>query len=129
MAKKPSKKAAAKKPQATKKPARRYKATPAGRSDRQHLIKVIQTGTGCTATVARETMIGLLGTLTTSLRKNQRVQLSGFGTFKVSKRSARKGVKPPFYVPVPDRVSGTGIIRTRTDWGWPVFLDFAPAKR
>ena len=83
-----------KKPTAKKSQARRYKATPVGMSDRQHLIKVIQTGTGCTATSARETMIGLLGTLTTSLRKNRRVQLTGFGTFKVSKRSARKGINP-----------------------------------
>ncbi len=94
MAKKPSKKSAQKKSQATKKPARRYKATPEGTKDRQHLINVIQSGTGCTAVAARETMIALLGTITTSLKKNQRVQLAGFGTFTVSKRAARKGVNP-----------------------------------
>ena len=89
MAKKPSKKS-----QATKKPARRYKATPEGVRDRQHLIGVIQSGTGCTATAARKTMTALLGTITTSLKKNQRVQSAGFGTFIVSKRAARNGVNP-----------------------------------
>ena len=39
-------------------------------------------------------MIAILGTITTSLKKNQRVQLAGFGTFKVSKRAARKGRNP-----------------------------------
>ena len=75
-------------------PARRYKATPEGMNDRQHLIDVLQSGTGCTAVAARETMIAFLGTITTSLKKNQRVQLAGFGTFTVSKRAARKGVNP-----------------------------------
>lgn len=94
MVKKPSKKSTPKKSQATKKPARRYKATPEGMKDRQHLIDVIQSGTGCTAAAARETLIALLGTITTSLKKNQRVQLVGFGTFTVSKRAAHKGVNP-----------------------------------
>jgi DNA-binding protein HU-beta len=94
MAKRSSKKTAAKKPQATKKPTPRYKATPDGTSDRQHLVGVIQAGTGCTTTAARETMIAILGTITTSLKKNQRVQLAGFGTFAVSKRAARKGFNP-----------------------------------
>jgi len=89
-----SKKAAPKKSQASKKSPRRYKATPGGMKDRQHLIDVIQSGTGCSAVAARETMTALLGTITASLKKNQRVQLAGFGTFTVSKRAARKGVNP-----------------------------------
>jgi DNA-binding protein HU-beta len=94
MAMKPSKKSTPKKSQATRKPARRHKATPEGMNDRQHLIDVIQSGTGCTAVAARKTMIALLGTITTSLKKNQRVQLAGFGTFTVAKRGARKGRNP-----------------------------------
>ncbi len=78
----------------TKKPARRYKATPAGTKDRQHLIDIIKSGTGCTAVAARETMIAFLGTISTSLKKNQRFQLAGFGTFRVVKRAARRGVNP-----------------------------------
>ena len=83
-----------KKSQATKNPARRYKATPEGINDRQHLIEVIQSGTGCTGVAARETMIAILGTITASLKKNRRFQLSGFGTFNVSRRAARNGVNP-----------------------------------
>lgn len=94
MAKKPSKKSSPKRPPATKKPARRYKATPDGIGDRQHLIDLIRAGTGCTAVAARETMTALLGTIMSSLKKNQRVQLAGFGTFRVSKRAARKGINP-----------------------------------
>jgi len=94
MARKPSKKSTPKQSQANKKSARRYKATPEGMKDRQHLIDVIQSGTGCTGVAARETMIAILGTITTSLKKNQRVQLAGFGTFTVTKRAARKGVNP-----------------------------------
>ena len=75
MAKKPSKKSAPKKSQATKKTARRYKATPEGISDRSHLIDVIRTETGCTTAVAKETMTALLATITASLKKNKRVQL------------------------------------------------------
>jgi len=94
MAMKPSLKSTPKKSQATKKSARRFKATPEGMKDRQHLIDVIQSGTGCTAIAARETMVALLGTISTSLKKNQRVRLSGFGTFSVAKRGARKGRNP-----------------------------------
>ena len=94
MAMKPSKKSTPKKSQATRKPARRHRATPEGMNDRQHLIDVIQSGTGCTAVAARKTMIALLGTITTSLKKNQRVQLAGFGTFTVAKRGARRGRNP-----------------------------------
>ena len=99
-AKKPAKakKPAAKKPAAkkavAKKPAPRYKATPADVSDRQHLVNVIQEKTGCTATAAREAMTALLGTMGTSLKKNQKVSLPGFGTFNVVKRAARKGRNP-----------------------------------
>ena len=94
MAMKPSKKSTPKKSLATKKPARRFKATPKGMKDRQHLIDIIQSGTGSTAIAARETMVALLGTIATSLKKNQRVQLAGFGTFTVAKRGARKGLNP-----------------------------------
>lgn len=91
MAKKPAKKTAAAKSRAAKAPT--PKATPNGKNDRQHLIGVIQAGTGCTGVAARNTMNALLGTIATSL-KNQRVQLPGFGSFVVTKRAARKGVNP-----------------------------------
>ena len=66
------------------KPAKRYKATPDGTSDRQHLISIIQSETGSSAKAA----------VTASLKKNKKVQLVGFGSFSVAKRPARKGRNP-----------------------------------
>lgn len=89
-----ARKSTPKKSQATKKPVLRHKPTPVGIRDRQHLIDVIQSQTGCTGAAARETMTALLDTITASLKRNQRFQLAGFGTFNVSRRGARKGVNP-----------------------------------
>jgi DNA-binding protein HU-beta len=90
MAKKPAKKSAA----AKSKPAKRYKATPDGTTDRQHLTSIIQSETGSSAKAAKATLDSLIGTISASLKKNQKVQLVGFGTFAVAKRSARKGRNP-----------------------------------
>ncbi len=79
---------------ATKARAKRYTATPSGTSDRKHLIGLIQNTTGCSAQRARETLNSLLGTIGASLKKNQKVQLTGFGSFVVSKRRARKARNP-----------------------------------
>ncbi len=73
---------------------KKHKATPEDTSDRQHLNKVVQAGTGCTAKAAKETMDALIGTITSSLKKNGRLQLIGFGSFIVSKRAGRKGRNP-----------------------------------
>lgn len=105
MAKKPTKKAAASKSKATKKPAVRITATPAGLSDRQKLVNVIQAGTGCTGVAARETVAALLGTISVSLKKNQKVQLPGFGTFAVTRRAARKGINPRTGEPIKIKAS------------------------
>jgi DNA-binding protein HU-beta len=94
MAKKPAKKIAVKKSSSAGKPAPIAKATPADGSDRQQLADVIRAQTGCTAVAARETVKALLETLSASLKKNQKVQLVGFGTFTVAKRGARKGINP-----------------------------------
>src|SRR3546814_2780307 len=99
MAKKPATKSKTTKSKTTKsaaakKSAPSVKATPADVNDRQHLIEVIQSGTGCTGVAARETMSALLNTISASPKKNQRVQLAGFVTFLVSKRAASKGVNP-----------------------------------
>ena len=93
-AKKPAKKSAKAKAAPAEKPVRRYKATPEGTSDRQHLTGIIQAETGCTTKTAKETMAALIGTITTSLKKNQKVQLIGFGSFSVAKLAARKGRNP-----------------------------------
>ncbi len=79
---------------AAKARAKRYTATPSGKSDRIHLIGLIQNITGCGAQRATETLNRLLGTIGASLKKNQKVQMTGFGSFVVSKRRAYKGRNP-----------------------------------
>ena len=78
----------------TKARAKRHAATPSGTSDRIHLIGLIRKITGCSAQGAKETLNSLLGTIGASLKKNQKVQLTGFGSFVVSKRRARKARNP-----------------------------------
>ena len=86
--------APAKKPAKAKAPAKRYKATPAGTGDKKHLTAVIQETTGCSALVAKKTLDGVLGTITSSLKKNKKVRLTGFGSFVVAKLPARRARNP-----------------------------------
>ena len=72
----------------------KVKATPAGASDKDHLIDVIQAGTGSSKKAAKETLDAFLDTVIVSLKKNKKVQLYGFGAFEVAKRRARKGHNP-----------------------------------
>ena len=74
--------------------AKLFKVTPPGTSDRQHLIGQIQNAASCSAQTAKETLDAVLGTIAASLKKNQKVQLTGFGTFVVAKRPARKARDP-----------------------------------
>ena len=104
MAKKPTKKSAAKKAPAKKK-AVAVKATPSDMSDREQLVDVIKAGTGCTNIAARDTLSALIGTIQASLKKNQKVQLAGFGTFAVTRRAARKGVNPRTGEPIKIKAS------------------------
>ncbi len=94
MAKKAVQKVTKAKAATAAKAVKQYKATPAGTSDRQHLNNIVQAGTGCTAKAAKETMDALIGTITSSLKKNEKFQLVGFGSFSVAKRAARKGRNP-----------------------------------
>ncbi|MGH6914890.1 MAG: HU family DNA-binding protein [Geminicoccales bacterium] len=74
--------------------AKRPTPTPSGGSDKDHLISVIQAGTGCGKGAAKQTLDRIVATITASLKKNQRVQLVGFGAFEVTRRPARKGRNP-----------------------------------
>ncbi len=115
-AKKPAKAKAKAKPKAkaapAKAPVKRYKATPDGTSDRQHLVGVIQAETGCTVKAANETLNAVIGTVTASLKKNQKVQLVGFGSFAVAKRAARKGRNPQTGEAI--RIKASKSVRFRT---------------
>jgi len=47
-----------------------------------------------TKKAAREAVDCILSTITKNLKKKKKVTLIGFGTFKVTKRKARKGTNP-----------------------------------
>ncbi len=74
--------------------AKLFKVTPPNTSDRQHLIGQIQDAASFSAQIAKETLDAVLGTIAASLKKNQKVQLTGFGTFVVAKRPARNARNP-----------------------------------
>jgi DNA-binding protein HU-beta len=49
---------------------------------------------------AEEAFDSLIGGITSSLKKGQKVTIVGFGTFSVSKRKARKGRNPQTGEPI-----------------------------
>ena len=58
------------------------------------LIDKIAKDAGITKTAAASAVDSLVHGITTSLKKNQRVTLVGFGTFGVTRRKARTGRNP-----------------------------------
>ena len=64
------------------------------------LIVKIADDAGISKTAASNAVDSLIDGITGSLRKGQRVTLSGFGTFAVSKRKARTGRNPQTGEPI-----------------------------
>lgn len=58
------------------------------------LITTISKETGLTKKSAETALATTLKAISTSLKKGKEVRLIGFGTFRVSKRSARNGRNP-----------------------------------
>ena len=61
---------------------------------KQDLIASAANAAGVTKKSAQDVLDAVLGTITKSLRKGENVTITGFGTFRVSKRAARTGVNP-----------------------------------
>ena len=61
---------------------------------KQDLVNTAATKAGVTKKAAGEVLDAILGAITASLKKGQNVTITGFGTFRVSKRAARTGVNP-----------------------------------
>lgn len=61
---------------------------------KQDLINAASTKAGVTKKAASEVLEAVLESITKSLKKGENVTVTGFGTFRVSKRAARKGVNP-----------------------------------
>jgi len=62
--------------------------------NKAELIDNIAKTAGITKTQANEALDSFTNTVSTSLKKGDRVTLVGFGTFSVSERSARNGRNP-----------------------------------
>ena len=61
---------------------------------KEELIEKVASGAGLSKADAARAVNATIGSITSALKKGQSVTLVGFGTFKVSKRKARKGRKP-----------------------------------
>ena len=62
--------------------------------NKKELVNAIAKKTNLSKTQALEVLNCTFDTIKTSLKKNQRVQLVGFGTFLVRQRKARQGRNP-----------------------------------
>lgn len=58
------------------------------------LVDQIAGETGMSKKDVKAVIDGMLGRVTTNLKRGEKVQLTGFGTFEVRERKARSGVKP-----------------------------------
>ncbi len=61
---------------------------------KQELIAAIADAAGITKRAASDALEALIGTITKELKKGHNVTITGFGTYRVSKRQARMGVNP-----------------------------------
>jgi len=61
---------------------------------KDELIEKVSSGAGLSKADAGRALNTFIGSVTSALKKGQSVTLVGFGTFKVSKRKARKGRNP-----------------------------------
>ncbi len=61
---------------------------------KQDLITNIANAAGITKRAASDALEAVTNLITKELKKGNNVTITGFGTFRVSKRAARKGVNP-----------------------------------
>jgi DNA-binding protein HU-beta len=58
------------------------------------LVKAIATKASLNQATAQKALESMLDTFKDTLKKGDKIQLIGFGSFEVAKRAARKGVNP-----------------------------------
>lgn len=61
---------------------------------KEELIEAIASKCACSKKEAGECLEATLETITKAMQKGDKIVLTGFGAFQVSKRAARKGVNP-----------------------------------
>jgi len=62
--------------------------------NKNELVASIATEAELTKATAHEVLDSMIKTITSALKKNDTVKLTGFGNFSILKRSARKGRNP-----------------------------------
>ena len=62
--------------------------------NKAELVNAIATKTGATKKAAEESVNAFVSVVSDALKKGDKVQLVGFGTFETRKRAARKGRNP-----------------------------------
>jgi DNA-binding protein HU-beta len=62
--------------------------------NKTELVKAVSTQAELTQKDAAKVVDALIETITSTLAKEEKIQLIGFGTFEVRERSARKGRNP-----------------------------------
>ena len=62
--------------------------------NKDQLIEAIVAKTGSSKKEGAEALEVMINTITSTLKKGDKVAITGFGTFQVSKRAARAGVNP-----------------------------------
>lgn len=62
--------------------------------NKQEIIATVAASAGVTKKTASDAIEALVSTITSELKKGKNITLTGFGTFRVSKRAARAGVNP-----------------------------------
>ena len=61
---------------------------------KQDLVTAIAAAAGVTKKTAGVSLDAILSSITKELKKGKNVTITGFGTFRISKRAARTGVNP-----------------------------------
>jgi len=61
---------------------------------KQDLVNAIASSAGLTKKAAGDALEAVIASITGELKKGNNVTITGFGTFRVSKRAARTGVNP-----------------------------------
>ncbi len=62
--------------------------------NKNELIRAVANNAGITLKDAGNVIDSLIATITDELKKGEKVQISGFGSFEVKSKAARQGINP-----------------------------------
>ncbi len=62
--------------------------------NKSELIREIANNAGLTLKDASNALDGYIKAVTTALKKGDKIQISGFGSYEVKKKAAREGINP-----------------------------------